>query len=438
MYEVTQDYIDKATAAGRVYSVQLIIDIPPEEETTPPEENIDETPEEPEEPVDTSTVVGGADVLAMKIVFGQTTGGFSLGNTVCASLEASVANRVQVRVNDSIHVKVRFGEGENATEWQSLGRFYVDSIKQEQGNKKITAYDRMLQFGRIYESKLEYPAKVSAILQEISEQIGVPLSKSINLINDAEITKKPQGYLIRDMLGYLAGINGGSAYIGPSEEIDISAPTETQYTIGAAQTMTQTEQDTDFMIKNFILNTSNRTISVGDHFSVNTVEINNPLSFSSADSVITNLKDNLGGLAYDTVTIKKQGMGIFQLGDLVNYAALDEKVYQMLVMGIVYDFTGGFFSETLYSLAQSASQQKNQGNRSVNLQDSMTTGGEAGGATGDFAYTTGIHFKPGGFDLDFITVNGDRATNSFAINTSGGRVTKIVNQTAGREIEVTY
>ncbi len=168
MYSVTQDYIDKATAAGRVYSVQLIIDIPPEEEITPPEENPDETPTEtPEEPSDTSTVVGGADVLSMKIVRGQTTGSFTLGNTVCASLEATVANRVKVRVNDSIHVQIRFGEGESATEWQSLGHFFVDSIKQSQYTKSIIAYDVMLQFSRIYNSELEYPAKVSSILEEI-------------------------------------------------------------------------------------------------------------------------------------------------------------------------------------------------------------------------------------------------------------------------------
>ena len=449
MYSVTQDYIDKATAAGRVYSVQLIIDIPPEEEITPPEENPDETPTEtPEEPSDTSTVVGGADVLSMKIVRGQTTGSFTLGNTVCASLEATVANRVKVRVNDSIHVQIRFGEGESATEWQSLGHFFVDSIKQSQYTKSIIAYDVMLQFSRIYNSELEYPAKVSSILEEIGRQTGTGFSENVHLFNDVEVSEKPQGgsqsyYTRRNVLGYMAGINGGSAYIDVDGAINISAPTETDFAINSASVTEQAVQDTNYSVRGVVWNTANQSLSVGDNYVINTIDVYNPLSFASQDQVLENLKSNLVGLAFDSVTIKKQGTEMFQLGDLINYEASDDKTYRMLVMGVVYDFSDGFFFETLYSMAQSSSQQRNQGNK-VN-QDIPTfefpdtpAPAPLPGDIGNFAYTTGIHFKENGFDLDFVTTNGTESTNEFTLESVNGKIAKIINVTAKKEIEISY
>lgn len=455
MYDVTQDYIDKATAAGRVYSVQLIIDIPPEEETVPPEGNPDETPTEtpeqppeetPEEPVDTSTVVGGADVLSMKIVRGQTTGSFTLGNTICASLEATVANRVQVRVNDKIHVQIRFGEGESATEWQSLGHFYVDSIKQSQYTKSITAYDVMLQFSRIYDSALGYPNSVSAILNEVGTQAGVGLSKSIHLFNDVSVEEKPQGsnqsyYTRRDILGFMSGINGGSAYIDVDGTINISAPAETDFAIYSSSVIEQAVQDTNYSVRGVVWNTDNRSLSVGDKYVVNNIDVYNPLSFVSQDQVLENLKNNLIGLAFDSVTIKKQGTGMFQLGDLINYKVSDEETYRMLVMGIVYDFSNGFFSETLYSMAQSSSQQRNQGNKvgyDVPTFEFPDTPEPLPSADAKFAYTTGIHFKENGFDLDFVTTDGEESTNKFTFETVNGKITKIKNITAKKEIEVSY
>lgn len=475
MYDVTQDYIDKATAAGRVYSVRLTITKAPEEEPPIEPEPVEPEPTEPEPiepieptepaeptepdegggeepdetPVETSEA-SGEDIMSMKIVRGQTTGSFTLGNTVCASLEVTVANHVQVTINDPIHVEMRFGEGENATEWRSLGHFYVDSIKQAQNNKTITAYDVMLQLSRIYKSELNYPASVSAILEEIGTQTGVGLSENVHLFNDVEIDKKPQGdstqayYTRRDILGYMAGINGGSAYIDVDGTINISAPAETDFTISSASVTEQTMQDTNYSVRGVVWNTLNQSLSVGDKYVINTIDVYNPLSFASQEQVLENLKTNLVGLAFDSVTIKKQGTGMFQLGDLVDYVASDEKTYRMLIMGIVYNFTNGFFFETLYSMAQSSSQQRNQGNK-VN-QDAFTVDFPefetpvTPGDIGKFAYTTGIHFRgENGFDLDFKTIDGNDHTNKFEFETdSDGQIIKIKNVTAQKEINVSY
>ena len=53
-------------------------------------------------------------------------------------------------------------------------------------------------------------------------------------------------------------------------------------------------------------------------------------------------------------------------------------------------------------------------------------------------YTTAIAFRSGGFDLTFVS-GGKTYTNEFAVTEdSAGNITKITNETAGREITVTY
>ena len=122
-------------------------------------------------------------------------------------------------------------------------------------------------------------------------------------------------------------------------------------------------QDTDYSVKGVAWNSSNKSLSVGDKYAINTVSVNNPLMFTTQEEIMENLKTNLIGLAFDSVTIKKQGTGMFQLGDLIDYKVADDKTYRMLIMGISYEFNNGFFFETLYSMAESASQQRNQGNK---------------------------------------------------------------------------
>lgn len=60
------------------------------------------------------------------------------------------------------------------------------------------------------------------------------------------------------------------------------------------------------------------------------------------------------------------------------------------------------------------------------------------GNTQNESYTTAIAFKAGGFGLTFVS-NGEAYTNEFTVTEdSAGNITAITNETAGREIVVTY
>lgn len=358
MYDVTQDYLDKAIAAGRVYSLRVDVGRLSNGSYT-----------------DVASYTGGVGVLALKIVRGQTTGGFSLGGTVCASLNGTFANSVNIKVKDRLQVYVRFGSGTNVTAWRGLGWFYVDSVKRGVYSQSVVAYDAMLRLEKNYKSKLTYPAKTSDVLAEISSQANINLSAGLTLINDAVIEDAPlkdksqdgeqRYYTRREMLGYIGATNAGSGYIDVDFKINLSTPTEVSQGIAANSVISQSIDDTDFSIANIVWNKSGVSYSLNDEFTENTVELVNPLGYTSEELILHNLETKLVGLTYSSVKLKKQGTGIYQLGDLVDYTALDGTVYKMLVMGIVYDFSNGFFSETLYSLAKSASQQEYAGSQTL-------------------------------------------------------------------------
>ncbi len=321
-------------------------------------------------------------IISLKIIKGQTTGGFSIGGTNCSALEITAHITAPFRVNDKIEVQTVFRtlDEMDGTEFLFLGVFYVDSITANQFSMKVTALDAMARLAKNYNSEISYPATVEAMLNEISTQSGVGLS-SVDIFNNASVGSKPvkatddQGnevyYTRREALGYLAGINGGNAYINNMGQIAFSIPRETNYTIGWENVISQTFGGAELTVGSVILNTTGTSSSTSDDWDENAVQLYVPLDVAADIAVKT--EQQLSGTHYEAITLKKQGTGMFELGDLVTYKALDGTYHKMLVMGIAYELTNGFFSETVYSLAQSASQRQYSGSQNISQNIAPTT-----------------------------------------------------------------
>lgn len=329
-------------------------------------------------------------IISFKIINGQTTGGFAIGGTICATLEITAALSAAFQVNDKVEVQANFLnlDGSGGSEYLYLGVFYIDYIAVTATNKKITALDAMARLAKNYISELTYPATVQSMLGEISAQSGVGLGE-INIFNDAAIASSPvkatddKGNAIsftrREVLGYLAGINGGNAYINNVGQIAFSTPRETNYTIKCDNVISQTFGGAELTIDNVVLNKSGTSGSTADDWDENTVQLYVPLDVG--EDIVTPIKQHLSGVHFESITLKKQGTGMFEPGDLMTYTALDGSSHKMLIMGVVYELAGGFFSETLYSLAQSSAQRQYSGvqNISQNIATSGTGGGKSSG-----------------------------------------------------------
>lgn len=352
-------------------------------------------------------------LLSLKIVDGKTTGGFGLGGTICPSLTAELHKSAVVAVNDKITVQIVVKNGSNLT---LASEFSVDDIKRRpDGTMQVTALGLMIKLGKNHVSSITYPASQYQLLSEIAARAGRQLHPTLEsrLINNPTIESAPlKGkaedgttlyYTRRELLGYAAAINGGSAIIDQYGYLDIVRFADTGEVISADRAFREDITDS-YEITDIAWNTTGLSYALDDDFDNGMVEFYNPLDYadSERDTIISNLDSELVGFGYEGAIIQKQGCGYYQVGDAVTYKDIGGTNHTLLIMGIVYSFSDGYFTETLYSLASSENRRQYAGNEVVSNQigggqanpnnivaDKLQTGGEN---SGSLALTTDRYY----------------------------------------------
>ena len=86
------------------------------------------------------------------------------------------------------------------------------------------------------------------------------------------------------------------------------------------------------------------------------MEFENPLTFYPKEPVQHAIEERVTGLNYHEATIRRQGCGWFELGDIVTAYRADGTSAPVLITGLNYSIAGGGFAEKIYSSARSSSQ----------------------------------------------------------------------------------
>ena len=108
---------------------------------------------------------GTDKIVSAGVDIGTKSGGIQVGNAFCGKLTLLLLDGVEIRKSDRIIMRVGFYKADGSrSEEISLGWYYVDTIKKANGFYTVTAYDKMLRAHKNYNSKLTYPAKMSAVL----------------------------------------------------------------------------------------------------------------------------------------------------------------------------------------------------------------------------------------------------------------------------------
>jgi len=100
------------------------------------------------------------------------------------------------------------------TEYMPLGEFFVDR-REKIGPEtwEFVAYDKLVYADVAYVSQLSYPATMQAVWDEICTQLGFTYDSSV-VIGSYTVPVAPTGYTCRQVMGYIAGANGASVYVG--------------------------------------------------------------------------------------------------------------------------------------------------------------------------------------------------------------------------------
>ncbi|PYG90133.1 hypothetical protein LY28_00013 [Ruminiclostridium sufflavum DSM 19573] len=102
-------------------------------------------------------------------------------------------------------------EGEYS-EWMPLGEFYIDGRKFSEGTWKFTCYDRLMMANQAYETTLEFPAAMDAVMNDICAQLGISRDSRLQ-INSGYMIPFNYDYTISEVIRYIASSHGACAKI---------------------------------------------------------------------------------------------------------------------------------------------------------------------------------------------------------------------------------
>ena len=314
-----------------------------------------------------ATYTSGNDLISMSIVDGQTSGNsFQLGQTFCPIISFTTVPNLNIKTGDKVQVELVFTSAAKAT----LATGYVDEYSYDSIDYAVsyTAYGKMLQLDKDYNSSLTYPATFSAIVREICSQNGLAFDTFAWKCN-AKLKAKPVfGNLdngdpayasAREMLGIIAGVNGCNVIVTAEEKVKFVPYTDTKTGITYEDAFSRQVNNEKYVIKKAVLNDGGQTS--GDEAGY--VELYFPLeTVEGKASCLAKLNSVITGLSVMGMTVQTQGRGYYEIGDMLSYTDFDGEKYTIGVMGIKYDFSGGYFTETLYSLAPSEMEEQHKGN----------------------------------------------------------------------------
>ena len=276
----------------------------------------------------------------------------SIGNTCSSSVTFSIF-KPQITLENKDITIFEGVKGDSGIEYVQIGIFTVTKEESNGEYTKYTAYDKMYKAEKGYFSELTYPSTDKAILEEICTKLGIQLATSIT--NTHTITDKPQGYTMREMIGYMAALQGGNAAINSDGNLEIKWYKDSGYVLDGHQYYQQGVTFTtskDFTIRKL---TCNNTKSGDKETSTITSGSGTTgLSFANPFMTQANLNEiykKIGGFQFRPLTVKFVGDWRLEVGDIitVNKGGVD---YKVPIMQITHECDGGLM-DTVTSIGQS-------------------------------------------------------------------------------------
>lgn len=302
--------------------------------------------------------------------YNQTLNEFKYSNIINPNNSISIGNTCSSGVTFSIYMPAISLEnkeiaifegvkGDSGIEYVQIGIFTVAKEESNGEYTKYTAYDKMYKAEKGYFSALTYPSTDKAILEEICTKLGIQLATSIT--NTHTITDKPQGYTMREMIGYMAMLQGGNAAINSDGNLEIKWYKDSGYVLDGHQYYQQGVTFTtskDFTIRKL---TCNNTKSGDKETSTITSGSGTTgLSFANPFMTQANLNEiynKIGGFQFRPLTVKFVGDWRLEVGDIitVNKGGVD---YKVPIMQITHECDGGLM-DTVTSIGQSDTENSN-------------------------------------------------------------------------------
>lgn len=294
----------------------------------------------------------------------DTLNNFKFQNMINPNNEITIGNTCSSSVTFSIYMPAISLENKEITIFEGvkvgaeikyikLGKFTVTKQTSDGEYTSYEAYDRMYKADMPYFSDMAFPNTDKAILNEICGKLGISLAT--NIATAHTINDKPQGYTYREIIGYMAMLQGCNAVINADGNLELRWYKDSGYVLDGHKYYQQGVTFTtskDFIIQKLTCNntksgsTEQSEITSGD--GATGLSFANPFM---TQAILDEVYKKIGGFQFRPLTVKFVGDYRLEVGDIitVNKGGVD---YKVPVMQITHECDGGLM-DTVTSIGQS-------------------------------------------------------------------------------------
>lgn len=279
----------------------------------------------------------------------------TIGNTCASSVTFSVympqvsLENKEITIYEGVKVS-------NEIKYIKLGTFTVSKQTSNGEYTSYEAYDKMYKADMPYSSDLVFPSTDKAILAEICGKLGISLAT--NIVTAHTVSDKPQGYTMREIIGYMAMLQGCNAVINADGNLELRWYKDSGYVLDGHKYYQQGVTFTtskDFIIQKLTCNNTKsgdkETSTITSGSGATGLSFANPFM---TQAVLDEVYKKIGGFTFRPLAVKFIGDFRLEAGDIITVSTKDGKEYKVPIMQIAHECDGGLIS-TATSIGQSES-----------------------------------------------------------------------------------
>lgn len=294
----------------------------------------------------------------------ETLNNFKFQNMINPNNEITIGNTCSSGVTFSIYMPTISLENKEITIFEGvkvgteikyikLGIFTVTKQTSDGEYTSYEAYDRMYKADMPYFSDMAFPSTDKAILNEICGKLGISLATDI--VTAHTVSDKPQGYTMREIIGYMAMLQGCNAVINADGNLELRWYKDSGYVLDGHKYYQQGVTFTtskDFIIQKLTCNNTKsgdkETSTITSGSGATGLSFVNPFM---TQAILDEVYKKIGGFIFRPLTVKFVGDYRLEVGDIitVNKGGVD---YKVPIMQITHECDGGLM-DTVTSIGQS-------------------------------------------------------------------------------------
>lgn len=302
-----------------------------------------------------------SDIINITIEDVQPNDGFNIGTAVSKSLELTLSTDNVIYSTSIVKVEIGLLVG-STIEYVLMGYFNIDDIEKTDYSTKLTCYDNMMKFEKPYFSNLGETASLQNIVNELSEITGVEFTGGLPSYN----LNKLEGFTCREMLGYIASLCAGNAYITREGKFTIKTPAAIDYSITDENYINLKTEEDIYKIGSVTCKANETELTKGD-LSNSTMEVTFENPWVN-DSILTDIYNKLRDFEYIGYSMKWQGDLTLDVGDIISLTDNKGIKRNIPILSQRLNYNGGLTSEIG---AKGQSKNKNEFSSTGNLNNKV-------------------------------------------------------------------